>query len=95
MENIAQTIVQQLGNVTLAMLGANKLVDAGNSLQFGIKGSKRCNKIVIELMADDTYTISTWKVGRVNFKKVGECDGVYVDNLHTVIQDLTGLYTRM
>jgi len=91
---IARTIIAQLGNVTLSMLGATKLVSTSNGLQFAIKGSKRCNKIVIELAANDTYTVTSWKVGRTNLTQVEQCEGVYVDSLHATIKTLTGLETR-
>jgi hypothetical protein len=44
----AETIREQLGAVTLAMLGAHQLAGDDDSLQFAIKGSRRVNKIRID-----------------------------------------------
>jgi hypothetical protein len=92
---VAETIREQLGAVTLAMLGAHQLAGDDNSLQFAIKGSRRVNKIRIVLDDDDTYTVEFWKVRGADWRKVAEHSGVYVDQLHELIERETGLYTRM
>lgn len=105
---VANTIKEQLGRVTLAMLGAHDLVGDHDHLQLKIKGSKRCNVIVIRLAADDTYTVRFSKYSPLRFsrktflpisggedKEIALVEGVYVDRLHAVIEAETGLYTTM
>ncbi len=58
---IAKTIIQQLGNIALSMLGAYLLVDLGDGLQFRFKGCKKSNMIQITLDPCDTYTVKFWK----------------------------------
>lgn len=90
------TLLRQLGNVTLALLGAKNLVRGEDRLQFAIgSGAKnRANRVVIRLEWDDTYTVEVWRCRGVDLKKLGEREGVYVENLHDVLESLTGLVTR-
>jgi hypothetical protein len=90
----AQVLVAQLG-VALPLLGAHSLLAGPNSLQFGIRGCKRGNKIRITLAPSDTYSVELWRVKGAEVAQVGETvEGVYVDSLHDVLENLTGLYTR-
>jgi hypothetical protein len=41
------------------------------------------------------HTVEFWKVRGVDWRKVAEYSGVYVDQLHELIERETGLYTRM
>ena len=54
---IAQTIANQLGSLSLGLLGAHTLVDIGDGLQFHIRGSHQVNLIQIILDPCDTYTV--------------------------------------
>jgi hypothetical protein len=92
---VANTLRDQLGRVTLAMLGASHLVGSSDGLQFFIKGSRKVNLIRIVLSPDDTYTVEFWKGRGVNLRKVAEHNNIYVDQLHEVIAHETGLLTRM
>ncbi|MHA1572968.1 MAG: hypothetical protein ACTSX8_03155 [Alphaproteobacteria bacterium] len=96
---IAQTLIDQLGNLTFRMLGAKDLLDLGNGLSFRIRGSRTCNYIAIELdTATDTYTVRTAKIGRAPSYKVSNDEtqaGVYADMLHTLIESASGLCARM
>lgn len=94
---IARTIVSQLGNLSLSMMGAYNILDLGNGLSFRIKGSRSINYIAIELDASDTYSVRTAKIGRSPNFKVSNDDtaaDVYADSLHTHIEAATGLLTR-
>ncbi len=93
--DVANTIVSQLGQLTLRMLGAKDLVAIENGLQFGIRGSKVANKIVIKLDPSDTYTVQFWTVRGAKMAMRAEVSDVYVDSLHTMIETHTGLYTRL
>jgi hypothetical protein len=94
---VAQTIIAQLGNLALSMLGANSLVDLGNGLRFKIKGCRKINTVGIELKGDDTYSVTFEKVTQRGLKRkvVAEFANVYFDQLHAVIESTTGLYTRL
>lgn len=50
---IAQTIAQQLGVPTLALLGAHTLVDLEDGLQFRIRGCSKIN--VIQIILDPCF----------------------------------------
>lgn len=92
----AAILIDQLGNMTFRMLGVSSLVALPNGLQFGIKGSKAANKLVITVDAtSDTYDVQAWRVTRKACDLVTEQSGVYVDRLHQTIQSMTGLYTRI
>lgn len=92
---VANTIKEQLGHKALYMMGASQLVGDTNSLQFAIKGSRKCNKVRIVLECSDTYTISFWKIGRGKCVQVAEVADVYFDQMHEVIESNTGLYTSL
>jgi hypothetical protein len=93
---IAQTIVKQLGNGTLAMLGAKDLVAFENGLQFRIgRNPMKVAKLAIYLRADDTYAVRAYRKERGFYVDGGDAAGVYVDSLHATIEDMTGLRTRL
>lgn len=100
---IARTIQQQLGNRALFMLGAHSLLDCGDGLSFRFKGSRRVderkvNYCKITLDPTDTYTVEFWKLGRAvttDPKLVSKTAGIYCDQLHTLIETETGLYTSL
>ena len=97
MTTIASTIQTQLGRQTFVMLGAGNLLDHGDALSFKFKGSRRANYVAITLDADDTYSMSFKRItGRgLNVTDVSDVSGVYCDRLNAVIEDVTGLYTRI
>ena len=95
---VATTIRAQLGNGTLTMLGAHTLIDHGDALSFKIRGSRKANYVKVILDPSDTYTVEFVKLGRAPSFKVTEVASfsmVYADNLHQVIERVTGLYTRL
>jgi len=97
MSNPATIIRDQVGAACLALLGAKDLfaTKKGQALQFKIgKGPKGVNLIEIELKADDTYTVTFSRIWGLKVTEKGQFDGVYVDMLHDLIEDETGLYTR-
>jgi hypothetical protein len=92
---VANTIKDQLGRVALFAIGARNLVGGETFLQFGIgRNAKGVNKIRIELMPDDTYTVSFWFVRKAYLRLIAQETDVYVDSLHDSIDRNTGLYTR-
>lgn len=92
---VAETIRQQLGNRCLYMLGAKHLLGDETSLQFSIQGCKEINKIQIILDPSDTYTMKFWKIRGADFKLVKEVNEVYCDQLHDMIESITGLATSL
>ncbi|MCU1276616.1 MAG: hypothetical protein JWM53_162, partial [bacterium] len=93
---VANTIRAQLGATTLAMLGAHDLVGWSDGLQFAIKGSpKKLTKIWIALEPDDTYAVEFFRGHGINLNRVVAYKGIYVDQLHDLIERETGLYTAL
>ena len=104
---IAQTIAQQLGRACLGLLGAHTLVDLKDGLLFHIQGSEKVDVIQIILHPSDTYIMTFWKIETetrrltaeipfttMTWRKVQTIDQVYWDDLHHLIEEETGLYTR-
>lgn len=96
---IARTIQQQLRGA-LVMLGAHTLIDHGNGLSFKFRGSRKANYMRILLDAGtDTYSVQFQKVGgrREGWKSttILERELVHAQDLHGLIENTTGLYTRM
>jgi len=94
-KEVARTIMGQLGNKTLKMLGAYQFVALKNGVKFRIRGSRKINLIKITLNPMDTYDIEFWRIRGTSFKKVSEVKGIYFDQLHQVIEQETGLYTSL
>jgi hypothetical protein len=105
---IAQTIIGQLGNVCLSMLGAHTLVDLKDGLLFQIQGSEAVDAVQIILHPSDTYIMTFWKIQKetrkltaeipfttVRWEKVRTIDQVYWDMLHDLIEEETGLYVSL
>lgn len=104
---IAQTIAQQLGVPTLALLGAHTLVDLEDGLQFRIRGCSTINLIQIILNPCDTYTVNFGKLvmqekknlglsyTEVSWQKVSTYSDIYCDMLHDLIQEETGIPTTL
>ena len=94
---IATTIRDQLGNTTLAMLGAHTLVDMGDGLRFGFKGCRFVNVMTITLTPADLYDVTFWNI-RKRGQHIDVCNeyrGVYADQLHAIIEEVTGLATKL
>lgn len=82
--------------MTLMMLGAKNLGATKDSLQFQIQGSKKVTHIKIKLdYATDTYIVTFYKCGKFEIESETEHTGIYDDMLHELIQNETGLYTKM
>jgi hypothetical protein len=94
---IARTILAQLGTATLAMLGVKTSVAHPRGVMVHIQGSKKCNRIFIELSPLDTYDVKFMKYNprKFDFATVAEYEGIHADQLHTLIEETTGLYTRL
>jgi hypothetical protein len=93
---IAQTIARQIGTKALFMIGAKRLLDAGNGLAFKVgRNAKGVNYIKIILETSDTYTMQAYSARGIDLKLKKELTGVYCDQLNTGIETLTGMFTRL
>lgn len=99
---VAEIISQQIGRKAFFMLGAKDLVGSESEkfLQFKIgRNAKSVTHVRVTLTPADTYTVTSYRVraskGIPVTKTLESVDDVYVENLHDVIESLTGMYTRM
>ena len=99
MNNVVKTIIEQIGgNRAFAMIGAKNVIFSDDSLHVKFPGAGKGwpNKFVIRYDAgSDDYRVEFWRVGRVNFKPMGEFAGVYADQLVELIESKTGLYLSL
>lgn len=96
-QTIAQNILTVIGsqNRLSAMIGAKDFVAIENGLQFGLKrASKKVNKIIIRLNSMDTYDVefANLNMRTVEYKVINTVNGIYFDQLKSVIEENTGLY---
>ncbi len=99
---VAATIAKQLG-FALNMIGAKSLISHDDALSFRIgRNSKGINHIKITLDPCDTYTMTFSKIPSVRalcagkeVKTVAEVSGICWDQMKTVIEFRTGLYTSL
>lgn len=92
---IAEEIKTQLGHKALYMLGAYDVFGTEKSLQFKIKGSKAFRHIEIALNGKDLYdmTFTNWRGHKITNKEV--LNDISLDMLHKIIEQKTGLYTKL
>jgi len=105
-QQIANTIKEQVGSRALFMLGAKYGVSStgrggtelgGISFRIG-RNAKGVTHVKISLDATDTYKVDFIKQKRAPSHEVvflATVEDVYVDNLHAVIEDGTGLRTSL
>lgn len=97
---VAETIREQLGNHCLYMVGAKHLALVrkklgGLGFKTGRVASGKANYVEIILNGNDLYDISFKKIWGHNVKVIKEYEDIYVDKLHELIEENTGLYTRL
>jgi len=98
---VAGEILNQLGgNKFLVMTGAKNLTGTPDSLSFRLPSTRDfvrdgINGVRITLEANDTYTVTFFKIRGVNLKTVAVVDGVYNDMLRDIFTRYTGLETSM
>lgn len=93
---VAQTIQKQLGGKALYMLGAKNLTGGDNFLSFRIgRNSKGINYIKIKLTHMDLYDVEFGAIRGTDYKIKYEAKGIYVDMLHSTIEEYTGMYTSL
>lgn len=101
-QEIAQTILQQLGGVNRlrVMTGAKDFVAIENGVQFGIgRNAAGVNKVIIKLRADDTYDVEFGAVRRVKLEMrytvKDRTEGAYCDMLMNLFERATGMYLTL
>lgn len=93
---VANTILDQVGQNALFMLGAKQLVGTEKSVRFRIgRNSKSITHVEITLDPSDTYTVAFLRARGIDSKEVSSDSFVYADQLRSVIEKNTGLYTSL
>lgn len=95
-KEIAQTIMGQLGRKALFMLGAKDFTCGGEChLTFRIRGCSKVNVVQINLDPSDTYTVRFSRIRGIKVTRVSEHNDIYADQLHGLIERVTGLATSL
>jgi len=94
---VALEILNQLGGGRFrAMTGAKNFTSGNRTLSFALPShfaTDGINRVRIELMATDTYTLTFGKAHGVSFKELAVRAEVYNDRLREVFTSVTGLDT--
>lgn len=89
---IAKTIAAQIGHGALFMIGAKQLTDTGEGLCFKVgRNAKSVSHVTITLAADDTYTVMFTRVRAGKLTILSRLEGIYCDQLRSIIADGTGM----
>lgn len=94
---IAKTILQQLGGGKFwIMTGAKDLVIIERGAQFHIgRNAAGVTHVRITLTAMDDYQIEFLRIRGVSVKPVAFREGIYDNNLASVFQSVTKMYTSL
>lgn len=82
-------------NRLVAMLDAHSFMSTAAALVFQFKGSRKANRVLIELRPSDTYAVVFYAGRGVKVRKVGEFESVYGDQLRGLFENFTGLRTAL
>ncbi len=89
---IAKTIISQLGNKALYMIGAKNIGASENNVSFKIgRNTMKVSHIKITLNSMDTYDVEYINIRGIKIKTISEDKGIYNDMLHKSIERNTGL----
>lgn len=96
-KEIANIIAKQIGGMAFMMMGTNQKIIEENGVRFNVKGTRKCNWIEVTLEPTDTYKVTFWKYSpsKYTMTKISTESMVYVDFLHSTIEDFTGLYLSL
>jgi hypothetical protein len=99
---VAETILEQLGGRKFrVMTGASKFVGSATSLSFNLPGGggfckQGINRVHIELLPSDTYTMTFYRFRRGSALLVAAIyPGLYFDQLQDIFTSVTGLVTSL
>lgn len=96
--SVAKTILEQFGGArAMVMIGGKDLVASDYSLtfKFGRGAKNKANRCRITLEMDDTYTITFFKIVKMEVKIIEEIEGVYFDQLMDIFEDRTGMFLTL
>lgn len=95
-QEIAQTIVQQLGGGKFRMMtGAKDFVALDHGVQFMIPQANKVRKVQIVLNGADLYTMAFYSIRKTDIKLLKSVHGLYADQLQKTFTEATGLYTSL
>ena len=93
---VADTIIEQIGKKAFFMMGAKRFVAIEDGLQFKVgRNAKQVNLVEIKLNASDLYDVRFMWLTKRGVKVKSEYSDVYVDNLHAVLREGTGMDTTV
>lgn len=97
---VQKTIVEQMGGKKFMMMtGCKKLLIDGErpavTFEIGSGAKKRIKYVKVELMGDDTYTMTLSKIFKFEHKILATHEGVYFDMLQDIFTQETGMYTSL
>ncbi len=94
---IASEIKQSIGKQALFMLGAYDVYADNGALIFKIKGSRKWKGITVSVNSLDYFdvTFKYWRKMDLSDYKELEFKNVPIEELHKLIEEQTGLYTKM
>jgi len=97
MNQVAQTIKEQIGGKALFMIGATNIVGHENTLTFRVgKNAKGVNCVMITLDEGlDLYKMSFLYIRGGKFTVKAQIEGVYAEDLNRMIEMYTGMYTSL
>lgn len=97
MKEFYEIIAEQIGHKAFYMLGAKHKAycNKGKYFIFQISGCRKISHIKIELAPWDLYNIVFIKCVKFESKEVKRIDGIYADQLHELIENNTGLATKL
>lgn len=99
--NAAETILNQLGgNRFIAMTGSKNFLNVGNGLRMNLTRNKsKAQFLKIELNGFDTYTMKFFSARRTEsdiiIKDIQTIESVYADQLNSIFEEVTGLFTKL
>jgi hypothetical protein len=94
-QTTAREILNQLGGNRFAvMTGARDFMSTGNGVQFRIgRNAKSVNRVAVTLNGLDLYDVMFWNVRSAKATIRSEVENVYADQLRSVFENHTGMYT--
>ncbi len=95
---VADTIREQIGPMAFVMMGTkSNMWKDNNCFIFKVRGSKTCDRVKITLLSSsDTYRVEFFKMNMKTYEVSTKAfDGIYVDMLHDLIEEQTGLYLSL
>jgi type 1 fimbria pilin len=94
-QQIAQTIIEQLGGRKFQAMTSAKFSAMSNGLAVSFKGSRKANLCYITVDQSDTYTVDFKKLVGAKLTDICKESGVYNKQLTGFFESVTGLLTSL